>query len=119
MSIGFISRTFFDSEPITDFPEDWKKRKNDEFEELKKKIKSKEYASFYGVGYTINYEMPHDCDCEYCNRTEYCRRQFTSKKEAFKQYDFLCKIDDYDVEYPIEGIFFFKVVKQEKGEMYE
>jgi hypothetical protein len=118
----FISAVEYKSNgPIIQFSDFYQKRYPKEYLIIQKGLKNGTIAVITGIGFQVNYQTRHDCDCEYCEKTDNYSKFFSKIEDAEK---FLQKIQEkYDLDFydsKIEDdIFFVKAVKQDHENLGE
>lgn len=92
---------------------DWFKKRNPEKMEL---LKGDDFIVTTGEAWRITIEIPHDCNCEYCDETEEYTEDIYNESEIEKKVEELmfehdkATTDDYEVD----KIFYVKAVRQNK-----
>ena len=104
---------------ITEFSEDFKKRNTDRIRLLSDH--KDEIVIFSGLGYDVNWTVPHYCDCEYCRHEADEESKFFLKKEdAEKHVSELEKDSDID-DIEISDVYYVRAAKQKfhkDGELF-
>lgn len=96
--------------PLSDFT-DWYKKRHPKHIEL---LKDNEFIVVTGEAWRITVEIPHDCNCEYCEEKEEYIKDVEKESEIEKQIESLMfeyDIDDED-EFEVDKIFYVKAVRQ-------
>ncbi len=111
----FISATEYDrSKPILEFSDFYIKSHASDILIIREGVKNGTIALITGKGFSVEYETPHDCDCQHCEKTTDHIKFFLNKEDAEK---FLEKIQKkYDPDYwdseIDDNVYFIKAVKQ-------